>query len=256
MQKHKINTTATILIVFTLIILHLTVNISLWYIVIALIIHVAVLLYGVLNLDFNYFFYSHTKGNSSKKIIALTFDDGPSVQSTELLKLLKEENVIASFFCIGKNIEEYPTIFKQMYTDGHILGNHSYYHNNNFNLQNTNKVYSELEKTNEIIKKNIGKTPLLFRPPNGVSNPMLAKALKQTNLCSVGWNLRSFDTFYKNPEEIFNKLKDKISNGSIILMHDTMPHTKILVLKLIKYAKEHQYTFVGVDEILNLQAYE
>ncbi|MCB0536932.1 MAG: polysaccharide deacetylase family protein [Bacteroidetes bacterium] len=256
MTKHRLNNIITLIGFILIIVLHFTINLSLWCLLPLILIHTAIVLYGVLNLDANYFFYTHTKGVNSKKQIALTFDDGPSLQSTELLQLLKEENVKATFFCIGKNIAEYPNIFKQMDTDGHVLGNHSYYHHNNFNLQSAKKVQAELEKTNDIIKQSIGKIPLLFRPPNGVSNPMLAKALKQTTLQSVGWNVRSFDTFYKNPEEIFSRIKDKINNGSIILMHDTMPHTKILVSKLIKYAKEHNYTFVGVDEILNLQAYE
>lgn len=256
MSKHQINNTITALLVIAIITLHFVLSTSIWFLLPILLLHMAVVLYGVLNLDLNYFFFTHTKAKTKQKVIALTFDDGPTQNSVAILQLLQQENVKATFFCIGKNIAQNPDIFKLMYANGHVVGNHSYYHNNNFNLQSTSKVLEELQKTNQIIKKTIGKTPLLFRPPNGVSNPMLAKALKKTNLQAIGWNVRTFDTFYTNTNQIFDKIKPQIKAGSIVLMHDTMPHTQTLVLKLIKYAKEHNYTFVGVDEILNLQAYE
>ena len=214
------------------------------------------MLYGVLNLDFNYFFTTIIQGDTKQKKIALTFDDGPVEQSLEMLKVLKEHQIPANFFCIRKNIDQHPAIVQQMDNEGHLIGNHSYTHAHSFDFYSSKKVLQELNDCSQIIEATINKKPLLFRPPNGVSNPMIAKALKQTNLKSIGWNIRTFDTSIKNPEAIFNRIHQKIKPGAIILMHDTMPHSVTLVSNLITYCKENNYEIVSLDKLLNITDYE
>jgi len=256
MNKHTINLLTTFILSALVLIAYFIFNISLLFLIPIFIIHVSIVLYGVLNLDFNYFFTTITQGDTNQNQIAITFDDGPVEQSLEMLKLLEEHDVPATFFCIGKNIEQYPAILQQMDKQGHLIGNHSYTHAHSFDFYPSKKVLQELNDCSKIIKKTINKKPLFFRPPNGVSNPMIAKALKQTKLKSIGWNIRTFDTSIKNPDALFKKVCKKIKPGAIILMHDTMPHTVTLVSNLITYCKENNYEIVSLDKLLNTTAYE
>ncbi|HKC66929.1 MAG TPA: polysaccharide deacetylase family protein, partial [Bacteroidia bacterium] len=131
----------------------------------------------------------------------------------------------------------------------------SYAHSNLFDLQTTNKLTEELEQTNEIIKETIGKTPLFFRPPYGVATPALGRAIQKTNMLSVGWSIRSFDTSIKNPEKIVRKIKPQIIPGSIILLHDRVEGCDVVVKLLLDYLKENNFTVVSLDNLINKPAY-
>lgn len=85
---------------------------------------------------------------------------------------------------------------------------------------------------------------------------MIAKALEQSKLKSIAWNIRTFDTQIKNVDLLFDKVCKQLKGGDIILMHDSMPHTVTLVSKLILYGKEHGFEFIRIDELLDLNAYE
>lgn len=256
MKKHYLNIFITLLLSVFVLLAHLVFKTSLLFLLPILFSHIFIVLYGVLNLDFNYFFKTICEGKTIQKQIAITFDDGPVEQSKVLLQLLKETSTPATFFCIGKNVKQNPAILKQIFNDGHIIANHSYSHAHLFDFFSSAKVLKELKDCNQAIEAVINKQPLFFRPPNGVSNPMIAKALNQTKLKSIGWNIRTFDTSIKNTEAIFTKLGKKIKPGAIILMHDTMPNTVTLVSKLIVYCKENNYEIVALDHLLNLKAYE
>ncbi len=256
MNKHTINILTTLILSALVLIAHFVFKASLLFLIPIFIVHISLVLYGVLNLDFNYFLKTIIQGETKQKQIALTFDDGPVEQSLEMLKVLQEYQVPATFFCIGKNIKQHPAILQQMDNEGHLIGNHSYSHAHSFDFYSSKKVLQELNDCSQIIESTINKKPLLFRAPNGVSNPMIANALKQTKLKSIGWNIRTFDTSIKNPEAIFNKVCKKIKPGAIILMHDTMPHSVTLVSNLITYCKENNYEIVSLDKLLNTTAYE
>lgn len=256
MTKHDLNKGITTLVVAAIIVAHFVYDISLWYIIPILVLSMLTILYGVLNIDFNYFYTSYCKGRTSKKQIALSFDDGPSPNTLELLKVLEEKKIPASFFCIGKNIEENPDILRKIHEAKHIIGNHSYYHGDKFNLQNSEAVEKELKMTNDIIFKEIGVKPKLFRPPYGVSNPMLAKAIQRVGAYSIGWSVRSFDTFFKNENDIFKRITRQLKPGAIVLMHDNLDKTASLVSKLIDYCEKYQYEIVPLSELLEIDSYE
>src|SRR5690606_35805009 len=114
---------------------------------------------------------------------AITFDDGPHPEFTpKVLNLLKKYDAKATFFCIGKHIELYPDIFKSIVEAGHTIGNHTYSHANDFGFFSVEKVISELQQTNAIIKQQIGLDARLYRPAFGVTNPRIKKALKTMKL--------------------------------------------------------------------------
>ncbi len=160
----------------------------------------------------------------NKNMVYLTFDDGPDKKITpQILKILKKHNVKSTFFCIGKKAETYPNILKQIAEEGHAVGNHSYSHSLYFDFFGTTKVLKELEKTNQLIKQITGEECKVFRPPYGVTNPNIARAVKKTKMQVFGWNIRSLDTV-KNKKQIMKRLQ-KVQNGDIILFHDTKEQT-------------------------------
>jgi len=193
-----------------------------WYLI-PLFIWLSILFIGSKNICSQ--FYTEVKCTSENKSkVQLTFDDGPHPEITpEILKILKKYNQKAVFFCIGKNIEKYPEIAKQIIAEGHTIGNHSFSHSYFFDFFGTKKVIEELEKTNRLIKNISGKDCQIFRPPYGVTNPNIAKAAKILNLQIVGWSVRSLDTV-KNKKQVLKRL-EKLKPGDIVLFHDTKSKT-------------------------------
>jgi len=121
---------------------------------------------------------------------------------------------------VGHRIADNPLLAKKIHDSGHLLGNHSYWHSNTFDLQTTEKIEQELLTTNNAIEQAIGLKPKLFRPPFGVTNPMVAKAIKRGGFQTIGWSIRSFDTVSRNRELLLKRLTHAIKGGDIILFHD------------------------------------
>ena len=172
----------------------------------------------------------------------------------KVLDVLLKYNVKATFFCIGNQIEKEPEILKRIISEGHIVGNHSYSHSNFFGIFSTQKVIDELHKTREIILNITGKNTLYFRPPFGVTNPRISRAIKATNYKAIGWNIRSLDTVIKSEEEIFKRVKNKIKPGGIILFHDTSLKTVSVLERLLLFLQE-EYEIVPIDYLLNESPY-
>ena len=211
---------------------------------------------GASRLSVNFHFTSIYKAETNEKIVSITFDDGPHGVATEkVLAALKDYNAKAAFFCIGKKISAETQLLKKIDEAGHIIANHSYTHDNLFDLQSTNKLSEEIELTNKEIKKAIGKTPLFFRPPYGVATPAIGRAIQRNKMISVGWNIRSFDTSIKDPENIFQRIKPQIQPGAIILLHDRLEGCDVVVRLLLNYLKENHYTVVNLDKLINQPAY-
>lgn len=256
MSKHQIHFILFVFFSTLLMIAFLLLDVSLWWLIVFIVVNIFVFVLGITNLQFNYFFKSFYKGDKLKKQIALTFDDGPSQFTPKILDLLKHHKAKATFFCVGKNIDTHPDIFMKIDEEGHTIGNHTYSHAHNFDFLSTSQIIEELKKCNEAIESLISKKTVFFRPPNGVSNPMIGKAIKECNMLSIAWNVRTFDTFFKDEQSIFKRIAKKIEPGSIILMHDTMPHTVNLVSILLEYLKNENFEVVTVDELLKIKAYE
>lgn len=165
----------------------------------------------------------------NKKNIVLTFDDGPHPEVTpRILDLLAQHNAQAIFFCIGKNIASYPELAQRIVSEGHILANHSYNHSNFIGIYSTRKVINEIQKTEEQIECFVPSLKL-YRPPFGVTNPNIARAVKALGMTVVGWNQRSFDTVSHSEKEVLDRIASDSKNGDIVLFHDTQTITpKIL----------------------------
>ncbi|GAA3508333.1 polysaccharide deacetylase family protein [Aquimarina addita] len=213
--------------------------------------------YGVLVMKAQYFIRSYSNNpHISNKAVALTFDDGPNEHTVEILKILERYHAKGTFFCIGKQIKEHPEIFKQIIEKGHLVGNHTYGHSKYIDLYGVNRFVNEIRKTDQIIKEFSGKSTLLFRPPYGITNPTVAKALKITKHKVIGWNRRSFDTTIPSESVIFKKITSNLKNGDVILLHDTKKITAAVLEQLLLFLQQNNVTTVMIDELFSIQAYE
>ncbi len=176
-------------------------KISVPWLLIPIIIYSAIESYGAYFIQSGFHFKSLCKAKTNEKNIVITFDDGPSANAKEVLEKLKRANVKATFFLIGKNILNDKEVVKQIHDEGHLIGNHSFTHSGWFDLFSANRIKSELIQTEMLIQETTGITTKLFRPPFGVTNPNLRKALTKLNLISIGWNVRSFDTSIKDEKK-------------------------------------------------------
>jgi peptidoglycan-N-acetylglucosamine deacetylase len=191
-----------------------------------------------------------------EKKIALTFDDGPSEFTLEVLALLKKYNAKATFFCIGKNIETHPEIVKQIIDEGHLLGNHSYSHSKFFDFYNAKQIREEIQKTDALLEKFTSKKINFFRPPYGVTTPSIRRALNVTGHKTIGWNIRSLDGGTKNQELILNRITKRVSPGGIVLLHDTGKHSVLVLEQFLQFLEQNSYEVISIEELLNLNAYE
>lgn len=213
--------------------------------------------YNAFHLEQQFFLKSIIKGESGKKGIAITFDDGPNAKITpQVLKILEKHNVKATFFCIGNSIEENPNIVKSLNDSGHIIGSHSYSHRKWIDFNSTKKWIEEIEKTNSIIKNVIGKYPRFFRPPYGVSTSHLANAIKKTEMVSIGWNIRSLDTMDNNVLEIVERSTNKLKDGCIVLFHDNLDWSCEVLEKFLVRVEKMNLEVVPLTNLISEKAYE
>ncbi len=183
----------------------------------------------------------------SEKAIALTFDDGPSGYTEELLDGLNELGVQVTFFVIGKNAEKYPEIVERAYEEGHLIGNHTYDHIR-LPLNNLSSIKESIGKTSDIIEEITGARPLFFRAPYG---DVSAIQLKQLNTFFVSWSASTYDWNDKDADYIYNRIIKKAADGEIILLHDTKKATVEAVLRAIPELQQQGYEFVRVDDLLS-----
>ena len=182
-----------------------------------------------------------------EKLVALTFDDGPHpVYTEEILDVLDQAGVKASFFMMGKEAELYPDVVKKVSDAGHLIGNHTYTHANVCQIS-ADETTGEITKTNDIIEGLTGKRPQFFRPPFGCKNETLEK---QTGMFWIFWDVDTLDWSCQNAEQVYCQVVKNVEENDIILMHDAYPSTVEAVRELIPALQEMGYTFVTVDRLV------
>ncbi len=225
-----------------------------WLYLIGFLLFTGFLIWGIFDIKFSYFLKSFNENRDlQEKKIAVTFDDGPTEFTPEFLDLLKKNEAKATFFCIGKQIEKHPEIFRRIIEEGHEIGNHTYSHSEKTGFFSTQKMISEIERNDETILKFGNITTELYRPPFGITNPNIAKAIKKTGKKSIGWNIRSFDTVIENPDKITNRILPKIKPGSVILLHDTSEKTYLVLENLLLFLNRENYKTVTISQLFNFK---
>lgn len=207
----------------------------------------AIVIWGSFDIGLGYFVNSITHKRTKIKEIALTFDDGPTEFTPKFLDVLKENHIKATFFCIGKQIEKYPDTFKRIISEGHTIGNHTYSHSNKTGFLPASKMVEEIKKCDDVMLKTGNLRTHLYRPPFGVTNPNIAKAIRQTGKKSIGWNVRSLDTITEDENRIYRKVTKGLKPGSIILLHDTSEKTYHVLVNLLVFLEREKYSTFTIE---------
>ncbi len=228
---------------------------SIWYWLVV-VVYLGVVAYGTSVMSAQFFLPVRYRGERSSNSVALTFDDGPIAGRTEeILRILESHDVHAAFFCIGNRVESNPQLTKRIFDSGHLIGNHSFWHRSTFDLQSGAAIGKELDDTDQAIFKAIGTKPAFFRPPYGVTNPMVASAVKRRGYKTIGWSVRSFDTMIKDSKVLMERITRSLKGGDVILLHDYSNTTLEILPDLLNHIKKVGLKIVRVDQLLNEKAY-
>lgn len=203
--------------------------------------------------DFQFFGKLVKSAETNEKKIALTFDDGPTENTQEILKVLKGLDVKATFFLCGIGIEARKEDASAIVTAGHGIGNHSYSHKRMIGVS-YNFCKEEIEKTNSLIKDVGYKGEIYFRPPYFKKLFMLPLYLKNSNITSVTCDIEpeTYLGYGAPPDDIANNVTDNVKSGSIILLHPMYKteNTLAAIEKIVTTLRADGYTFCTVEELL------
>jgi peptidoglycan/xylan/chitin deacetylase (PgdA/CDA1 family) len=181
------------------------------------------------------------------KKIALTFDDGPHpVYTAQMLDLLEEEQVKATFFLLGENVEQYPELVSEIADRGHLIGNHTWHHVQITTLS-AEEAQEEIRRTSDLIESLTGKGTEYVRPPFGTWNQGLEADM---DLIPVMWSIDTLDWTTRNVDWIVRQVQKEAGEDDIILMHDSYSSTVQAVGRLIPLLRAEGFEFVTVDEVL------
>lgn len=184
---------------------------------------------------------------TEKKRIALTFDDGPHpIYTPQMLELLKEEQVPATFFLLGENVELYGDVVKEIAKEGHLIGNHTYHHVQITSLS-LEEACKEIQETSDLIEELTGTGTEYVRPPFGTWNEELEERL---DLIPVMWSIDTKDWTTQNVDWIVRETVKHAEDHDIILMHDSYQSTVDAVKRVIEQLEAEGFEFVTVDEII------
>jgi len=168
------------------------------------------------------------------RCVALTFDDGPDpVDTPKLLDLLREKDVKATFFVVGKRADLYPEIVRRAWVEGHLVANHTWSHDALFCFLMPRRLRAEIERGTESVRRSCGFRPRFFRSPVGLRHPLLAPYLEALALEYISWSIRTFDTFTTNSNVLARRILNKAASGDIILLHDRLPRGTSAMLEAL-----------------------
>jgi peptidoglycan/xylan/chitin deacetylase (PgdA/CDA1 family) len=209
--------------------------------------------------SFTFFRPVLVRGPQQGKRVSLTFDDGPAVQFTEqVLDILREHHVPATFFVCGKNVEEHPDLLRRIVAEGHEVGNHTYSHLYIF-FKSRRRVAEEIDRTQEIIEKVTGFRPKIFRPPYGARWFGLIPTLLERGMHLILWSVAGYD-WKKDVDGITQVVLRGLKPGAVILLHDgretrsvaeiDRSRTVLALPGIIAGARRRGYTFAPLKDFL------
>lgn len=203
----------------------------------------------------------HGLGRGSRKI-ALTFDDGPNDPHTQrLLEVLDRHGARATFFLIGRYVQQRPDLVRSIAEQGHVIGNHTFSHPLLI-FESRRRVQDEIVRCRKAITEAIGPHSHLFRPPWGGRRPGVFPLVRELGLVPVMWNVMGYDWKAPSAEYIQGKLRSRIKGGSVILLHDgghirfgmDRSATVKATDAIISHYRGEGYEFVTIPEMMNREA--
>lgn len=196
--------------------------------------------------------------HTSEKVVALTFDDGPHPKYTpEILKILRENHVRATFFMIGKSVDRYPGIVKEAIRDGNLIGNHTYSHPKDIDEDSRAQTEDELDRCGKSIERVSGRSTHLFRPPKGLMDETVYSVAKQKGYRTILWTVCADNHRAKTPAMMADRVLRNVYPGAIILIHDGYLPMRWRDVKatelIIQGLRRKGYRFATVQELLELE---
>ena len=185
------------------------------------------------------------KIDKNKKMVALTYDDGPSIYTPRILKTLKENNSVATFFVVGNRVPMYSDTVKKAYGMGCEIGNHTYEHKI-LTRADAAGIRNQVSRTNVAVKKITGTAPIVMRPPGGAVNNMVKS---QTGMPMILWSIDTLDWRTRNAASTKTAVLDHVKDGDIVLMHDLYEATANASTTIIPTLVERGYQLVTVSEL-------
>lgn len=194
----------------------------------------------------------------SEKVVALTFDDGPTPDKTnQILQILAEQQIPATFFLIGQEVQQHPYLVRQILAAGHQVGNHSFSHQRMI-FKSPAFIAAEIEQTDTLLRDSGVDGVIYFRPPYGKKLLILPWYLMKHHRVSVTWDVapENFPKIANDPQALVDFTVQQTRPGSIILLHvmyDSRQATMQAVPEIIRQLKAQGYRFVTVHELLKLE---
>lgn len=195
--------------------------------------------------NYEYDVVINRKIDKSKKMIALTFDDGPNYNTSKVIDVLNKYDIRATFFVLGSRAINNKDILKKMADSGMEIGNHTYNHLL-LTKYDENKIRSEIEDTSEVIYSATKKRTKLLRPSYGSVNNKIKKV---ANMPIIIWDIDTLDWKYHNSKRITSRVVNKVRDGDIILMHDIYSASLNALSNIIPILQDNGYEFVTIDEL-------
>ena len=227
-----------------------------WWYLAPVVVYVAVCAAFSFVMQAQFFLPAICRGINTGKRIAITFDDGPMAGPTDrLLDILEKYKIKSAFFCIGAHIARNKNLLRRIAGSGHVIGNHSYSHKPTFGFMSRGEVARELDATDRQIEEITGRRPRFFRPPFGVTNPMIAQAVEAGGYKTIGWSVRSFDTIIKDADKLLKRVTKPLAAGDIVLFHDYSDSMLDILPRFIEFARRTGFEIVPLDELLKEDAY-
>ncbi len=193
--------------------------------------------------------------SQSKKVIALTFDDGPWPETTaQVLDILKQHNVKGTFFVVGQNVKNFPHLAKRVVAEGHSIGNHTWHHW--YHFMNQQVAGYEVDHTENVIYQTTGVKTNLFRPPGGIMHNGVVAYARNRKYAIIMWSSDSLDYSRPSVPNLVNNVFRNASQGGIVLLHDgggNRSQTVQALPEIIKRFRQQGYSFVTVPELLAMQ---
>lgn len=184
--------------------------------------------------------------------VALSFDDGPSEFTQQVIDLLTENDCRATFFMVGTNMDLYPDLVKAVYDSGNEVGLHTWRHND-LNEMSADAIVRNLQLCQNIVLAQTGATAKWLRPPYGRVGPSAYGACMALEMYIATWTIDSWDWKYQNAEKIYNEVIPQLANGAIILFHDTHATTVEALRTILPEIKARGYQVLTVDELMSFR---
>ncbi|MCD5390826.1 polysaccharide deacetylase family protein [candidate division NPL-UPA2 bacterium] len=203
-------------------------------------------------------------GDTGSHQVALTFDDGPNEPYTsQILDILDEYAVKATFFMVGRNVENFPETARKVKEAGHVIGNHTYSHRGPI-LNTPPRVANEISKAEDVIQKVTSISPYLFRPPYGAVGPRVLRQVERLGYVVSQWSVNAGDWRGASPQKIKKRVLSQIEDGAIVLMHDgrnlsaghDRSSTVAALPEIILSLQDRGYKLVTLPELLKLDSLE